>query len=89
MDELESYGVTAERKNLYDDFAVITEKLGIEVIKTSKGRETYYHVGERQFELAAVKLLIDAIQSSKFITENKSKVLISKIKSFVSEYQGK
>lgn len=89
MDELERYGVSAERKSLYDDFAVMTDKLGIEVIKTQKGRETYYHVGERQFELAEVKLLIDAIQSSKFITENKSKTLISKIKSFVSEYQGK
>lgn len=89
MDELERYGVTAERKSLYDDFAVMTDKLGIEVIKTPKGRETYYHVGERQFELAEVKLLIDAIQSSKFITENKSRTLISKIKSFVSDYQGK
>ena len=76
MDELESYGVTAERKNLYDDFAVMTEKLGTEVIETPKGRETYYHVGECQFELAEVKLFIDAIQSSKFITENKSKVFI-------------
>lgn len=89
MVELERYGVSAERKSLYDDFAVMTDKLGIEIIKTQKGRETYYHVGERQFELAEVKLLIDAIQSSKFITENKSKVLISKIKGFVSEHQGK
>lgn len=89
MVELERYGVSAERKSLYDDFAVMTDKLGIEIIKTQKGRETYYHVGERQFELAEVKLLIDAIQSSKFITENKSKILISKIKSFVSDYQGK
>lgn len=89
MNLLEGYGVTAERKSLYDDFAVMTDKLGIEVIKTLKGRETYYHVGARQFELAEVKLLIDAIQASKFITENKSKSLISKIKGFVSEHQGK
>ncbi|PHU40201.1 WYL domain-containing protein [Pseudobutyrivibrio ruminis] len=89
MEALDGYGVTAERKSLYDDFAVMTDKLGIEIIKTQKGRETYYHVGERQFELAEVKLLIDAIQSSKFITENKSKVLIAKIKSLVSEHQGK
>ncbi|MCR5195944.1 MAG: WYL domain-containing protein [Pseudobutyrivibrio sp.] len=89
MNLLEGYGITAERKSLYDDFAVMTDKLGIEVIKTQKGRETFYHVGTRQFELAEIKLLIDAIQASRFITENKSKVLISKIKSFVSEHQGK
>lgn len=83
MNLLEGYGVTAERKSLYDDFAVMTDKLGIEIIKIQKGRETYYHVGARQFELAEIKLLIDAIQASRFITENKSKVLISKIKGFV------
>lgn len=54
-----------------------------------KSSETYYHVGAREFELAEVKLLIDAIQSSKFITQTKSKELIGKIKSFVSEHQAK
>ncbi len=45
------------------------EKLGIEIIKEQIGREKYYHVGVREFELAEVKLLIDEIQSSKFITQ--------------------
>ena len=63
------------------------EKLGIEIIKEQIGRETYYHVGSREFELAEVKLLIDAIQSSKFITQTKSRELISKIKCFVSKHQ--
>lgn len=88
MDELEKYGVTAERKSLYNDFADM-EKFGIEVIKEQIGRETFYHVGSREFELAEVKLLIDAIQSSKFITRTKSRELINKIKSNVSEYQAK
>lgn len=65
----------------------MTDKLGIEIIKEQIGRETYYHVGSREFELAEVKLLIDAIQSSKFITEKKSKELIKKIKKFVSVHQ--
>lgn len=86
MDELEKYGVTAERKSLYNDFADM-DKFGIEVIKEQIGRETFYHVGSREFELAEVKLLIDAIQSSKFITRKKSRELINKIKSNVSEYQ--
>ena len=86
MEELEKYDVTAERKRIYQDFQDM-EKLGIEIIKEQIGRETYYHVGAREFEVAEVKLLIDAIQSSKFITQTKSRELISKIKKFVSEYQ--
>lgn len=89
MDELERYDVTAERKSIYTDFADMTERFGIEIIKEQRGRETYYHVGSREFELAEVKLLVDAIQSSKFITQTKSRELITKLKKFVSEYQGK
>ena len=88
MAELEKYEITAERKSIYQDFQDM-EKLGIEIIKEQIGRETYYHVGVREFELAEVKLLIDAIQSSKFITQTKSRELITKIKKFVSEYQAK
>ena len=88
MAELEKYDVTAERKSIYQDFQDM-EKLGIEIIKEQIGRETYYHVGAREFELAEVKLLIDSIQSSKFITQTKSRELITKIKKFVSEYQAK
>lgn len=89
MEELEKYDVTAERKSIYTDFQDMTEKFGVEIIKEQTGRETYYHVGAREFELAEVKLLIDAIQSSKFITQTKSRELITKIKSFVSEHQAK
>ena len=89
MEELEKYDVTAERKSIYTDFQDMTDKFGIEIIKEQIGRETYYHVGSREFELAEVKLLIDAIQSSKFITQTKSRELITKIKSFVSEHQAK
>ena len=89
MEELERYDVTAERKSIYADFQDMTDKFGVEIIKEQIGRETYYHVGTREFELAEVKLLIDAIQSSKFITQTKSRELITKIKSFVSEHQAK
>ena len=87
LEELERYGVTAERKSIYADFEDMTEKLGIEIIKEKIGRETYYHVGSREFEVAEVKLLIDAIQSSKFITEKKSNELIKKVKGLVSHHQ--
>jgi predicted DNA-binding transcriptional regulator YafY len=85
--KLEAYDITAERKSLYDDFKCMDENLDVEVIKEQIGRETFYHVGSRQFELAEIKLLIDAIQSSKFISQNKSKELIKKMKGFVSKYQ--
>ena len=89
IEELEKYDVTAERKSIYTDFQDMTDKFGVEIIKEQIGRETYYHVGAREFELAEVKLLIDAIQSSKFITQTKSRELITKIKGFVSEHQAK
>lgn len=87
IEELDRYGVSAERKSLYADFEDMTEKLGIEVIKEKRGRETLYHVAARDFEVAEVKLLIDAIQSSKFITERKSNELIKKVKKLVSAHQ--
>lgn len=87
LTELERYGVTAERKSIYADFADMKEKLGIDIIQEKVGRETYYHVGSREFEVAEIKLLIDAIQSSKFITERKSNELIKKVKGLVSHHQ--
>lgn len=50
IEELEKYDVTAERKSIYSDFADMTDKLGIEIIKEQIGRETYYHVGAREEE---------------------------------------
>ncbi len=87
--ELEKYDITAERKSIYQDFQDMTDRFGVEIMKEQIGRETYYHVASREFELAEVKLLIDAIQSSKFITQTKSRELIGKIKGFVSEYDAK
>lgn len=85
---LEAYGITAERKSIYADFASM-EELGIEVIGEQFGRQYYYHVASRQFELAELKLLVDAIQSSRFITEKKSSALIKKLESLASEHEAK
>ena len=83
---LEAYGVTADRKSLYADLQEL-EVLGIEVIGEKVGRNFYYHVGSKQFEIAELKLLVDAIQSSKFITEKKSNELIKKLTGMASEYE--
>lgn len=88
LSALEAYEITAERKSIYADFAMM-EDLGIEVIGEQVGKQYYYHVASRQFEIAELKLLVDAIQSSKFITERKSNELIKKLESLASEHEAK
>ena len=88
LTELERYQVSAERKSIYSDLQAL-EKLGVEVIGEQVGRTYYYHVGSRQFELPELKLLVDSIQSSKFITARKSNELIRKLESLCSEYEAK
>ena len=85
-DALKAYGVTADRKSLYDDMEAL-RVLGIDVVGEKVGRNYYYHVGGKQFEIAELKLLVDAIQSSKFITEKKSNELIKKLTGMASRYE--
>ena len=83
---LEAYDVTADRKSIYDDLEAL-RVLGIDVIGEKVGRKFYYHVGGKHFEIAELKLLVDAIQSSKFITEKKSNELIKKLTQMASRYE--
>ena len=83
---LEDYGVTADRKSLYDDLETL-RVLGIDIIGEQSNRNYYYHVGKKQFEISELKLLVDAIQSSKFITEKKSNELIKKLTGLASDYE--
>ena len=85
---LESYDITAERKGIYSDMEAIRE-FGIDVIGEKVGRNFYYYVADRDFEIAELKLLVDAIQSSKFMTEKKSEELIRKLGSLVSVHDAK
>ncbi|MCR5774573.1 MAG: WYL domain-containing protein [Lachnospiraceae bacterium] len=84
IDELGRYDISAERKSIYSDFEDMAQ-LGIDIVCDRQGREHLYHVVSRQFELPELKLLIDAVQSSKFITEKKSRQLINKVKTLASE----
>lgn len=88
IEALEEAGTTAERKSIYTDLDDLYE-MGIEIGKEQKGKYTYYSVIGRQFELPELKLLVDAIQSSKFITAKKSNELIRKLETFCSEYEAK
>ena len=86
MSALEAYEVTADRRTIYADLKDL-EALGIEVEGEPVGGRYRYHVVERPFELPELKLLVDAIQSSKFITERKTNALIRKLEKLVSKYE--
>ena len=85
MEKLAAYDITADRKSIYQDLRDL-EMLGIEVEGEPVGNRYHYHVVSRDFELPELKLLVDAIQSSKFITERKSNTLIKKLERLVSKY---
>lgn len=85
MDALAEYNVTADRKSIYNDLRDLSV-LGVEVEGEPIGNRYHYHVVNRTFELPELKLLVDAIQSSKFITEKKSNALIKKLETLVSRY---
>lgn len=82
---LGEYGVDAERKTLYDDLEVL-RVFGMDIEKR-KGKTVTYHVVSRAFELPELKLLVDAVQSSKFITRKKSSELIKKLANFASRHE--
>ena len=86
--ELEKYDIEAQRKSIYDDLAALND-FGIEIIKQLVGNKTYYYCGTRDFELAELHIIIDAIASSKFITTKKSKELIEKLEHMASNYDAK
>lgn len=88
IEKLKEYNVTAERKSLYDDIEIIRD-LGIDVQMRKEGRNYYYNVVGKQFEIAELKLLVDAIQSSKFITKTKSEQLIKKLETHASIYEAR
>ena len=87
IDALEANGITAERKSIYRDFETMNDYMDVEILKDQCGKQFYYHVGAKQFELAELKLLVDSVQSSKFITERKSAELIKKITGLGSVYE--
>lgn len=74
IDELDKHEIRAERKSLYDDMDAL-RTFGLDIVQQN-GK---YHIASRDFELAELKLLVDSVQSSKFITQKKTLTLIKKI----------
>ena len=82
LDLLKQQGITAERKSLYRDLSVL-EEAGWDILHDRQG----YYLASDQFELAELKLLVDTIQCSRFITERKSYELIGKLESLTSRHR--
>ena len=68
---LESNGIAAERKSIYDDIEAL-RTFGMDIEECKRGRVFGYYVASRTFELPELKLLVDSVQSSKFITHKKT-----------------
>ena len=85
--ELERWDISAERKSIYDDMEQLRQ-LGMDV-QSRKGKDGGWFVGQRDFELAELKLLVDAVQSSRFLTGRKSDALIRKLEGLASVHQAR
>ena len=86
IQKLAEYGVNADRKTVYTDLDELRD-FGYDIIMEKTGRNFYYHIGKRSFELPEMKLLVDAVQSAKAITNKKSGELIKKLEKMVSKYE--
>ena len=86
IEKLSAYDVSADRKTLYTDFEELRH-FGLDIISQQIGRQYYYYLGAREFELPELKLLVDSVQSAKFITAQKSQKLIKKLEGLVSKYE--
>lgn len=82
IDYLAAQGIHAERKSIYDDIAAL-QNFGMDIIAIREKPGGYY-LASRQFELAELKLLVDAVQASRFVTAKKSRELISKLETLTS-----
>ena len=82
---LSEYGISAERKSIYDDIITLSE-LGIDVI-TLPTRPPKYSLLSRSFDMAELKILADAVASSKFVTVEKSREIIDKLRFFAGRHR--
>ena len=86
IEKLKGYGITAERKSIYNDIFALYDA-GVLDVKQDEGRNGGFRVVSRDFELAELKMLVDAVQSCRFISKKQSSSLIKKLSSFLSQYE--
>jgi len=86
IDRLAALGIGCERKSIYDDMNQLIA-MGVPIAKVGSRSGGGYYLAEREFALAEIKLLVDAVSSSRFITLGKSRELIKKLEGLTSRYQ--
>ena len=84
-EKLSAMGVTAERKSVYDDITNLID-YGYDIIRASSPKRGFF-LASREFEVPEIYLLTDAVRTAKFITPKKTRELISKLDSMLSENQ--
>ncbi len=85
IEKLADYGISAERKAIYDDIEMLCQ-YGLDIVKTRSPKIGYF-IGERNLELPEIYLLTDAVRSANFITPKKTRELISKLDNMLSVSQ--
>ncbi len=88
LSKLDACGVTADRRTLYKDLDEL-DRYGLEILREQDGHRITYHLITRSFELPELKLLVDSVQSARFITEKKSRQLIRKLEGLASVYEAR
>ena len=83
--ELGRYDISAERKSLYNDIEMLVNA-GVDIVSEKRDKFVYY-IASRDFQLAELKLLVDCVQASKFVTAKKSGELIGKLEGLASKHQ--
>ena len=86
VEELARHGITAERRSVLEDMEALRD-YGLDIVRTGANRYAAYYVASREFELPELKLLVDSIQSSRFLTQKKTAALIKKIETLASVHE--
>ena len=87
IDEMARQGYPGNRKTIKDDIDILN-KFGMDII-TNISRGNSFYMATREFEIPELKLLVDAVSSSRFISAAKSEQLINKLTAMASKYEGK
>lgn len=85
IEYLDRNGISVERRTIYSDIELLRE-LGYDILQNSNRVGGGYCLVSREFEIAELKLLVDAVSSSRFITAKKSRELIKKLESKASRF---
>lgn len=87
LERLAAFGIAAERKSIYENIETLNQ-CGMDILHEKRGGRTYYYTASRDFETAELRLLADAVASSRFITSKKSGELLKKLSALTSCHYG-